>query len=510
MKRSWKKPLVGLGVVAAIVLLIVLVSGNGSEGGYRVRAIFDNGSFLVHGEEVRVAGASVGTIQSVGVTMPGEKVSYENGRYTEDPGKAVLVLNITDPGFQDFRQDASCEIRPQSLIGEKYVDCRTTLPHAAGTENESPPLKVIPDGQPGAGQHLLPLQQNSASVDPDLVNDIQRLPYAQRFRLIINELGGTLAGRGEDIEEAVKRANPVLRDAGRLFQMLANQRDQLAELSTNSEQILEPFAEQRAHVAGFFSNSGATAEASAERGRELEASLQKLPGFIREFESTLRSLQGFSKAGTPVFKSLNRATPALTEATRALTPFSAAATVSLKSLGASGEAAGPKFVEADPIVRKARNLAKSGVVPTTELARFLVSAKKSKGFNALVDLIYNGAAATSEFDEYGHFLRTLVTIVDCAEYRLSEKSGCSANFTGPNAVESAAVNDPAAILAHIEEIEAEQSGGTAAGTSSVGPPAPSLAPSAAPTGPRLGGREELGRGISTVPSPGELMRTLGR
>ncbi len=69
-------------------------------------------------------------------------------------------------------------------------------------------------------------------------------------------------------------------------------------------------------------------------------------------------------------------------------------------------------------------------MPTRELAKFLVSTKQSNGFKALVDLIYNGAAATSEFDEFGHLLRTLVTIVDCAEYRLSPKSGCSANFTG--------------------------------------------------------------------------------
>jgi ABC-type transporter Mla subunit MlaD len=507
MKRSRKKALIGIAVVAAIVALIVLISGGKSENGYLVRAVFDNGSFLVPGEEVRVAGASVGTIESVGVTMPGEEASFEDGRYTDAPGKAVLVLKVEDPGFQDFRQDATCIIRPQSLIGEKFVDCRTTLPRAPGTE-PPPELKVIPDGQPGAGQHLLPLQQNSTSVDPDLVNNISRLPYAQRFRLILNELGATLAGRGEDVEEAVKRANPVLRDADRLFQILSDQRDQLAQLSSNSEQILEPFARVRANVAGFLSNSGATAEASAERGRELEASLAKLPGFLSEFEATLRSLQGFTTSATPVFVDLNRATPALTEATRALTPFSAAATVSLKSLGATGEVAGPKIAEADPIVRKARNLAKSGEVPTTELARFLISTKKSNGFKSLVDLIYNGAGATNEFDEYGHLLRTLVTIVDCAEYRLSPKSGCSANFTGPNAVESS-VNDPAAIMAHIEELEAEQSGGTAAGSSSVGPPTPSLAPSA-PTGPQLGGREELGRGISAVPSPEELMRTLGR
>ena len=148
-------------------------------------------------------------------------------------------MKITDPGFQDFRSDASCLIRPQSLIGEKFVDCRPTLPRAPGTK-PPPPLKKIPAGEPGAGQYLLPLENNSTSVDPDLINDIQTLPYAQRFRLILNELGAGLAGRGEDIEEAVKRANPVLRDADRLFGILADQRDQLAQLAADSEQILGP------------------------------------------------------------------------------------------------------------------------------------------------------------------------------------------------------------------------------------------------------------------------------
>ena len=102
--------------------------------GYVVRAIFDNGSFMVKGEQVRVAGANVGEVESVGVTMPGEIDSYENGHPEAIPGKAVIVMKIEDPGFQDFRQDANCIIRPQSLIGEKYVDCRPTLPRAPGTD----------------------------------------------------------------------------------------------------------------------------------------------------------------------------------------------------------------------------------------------------------------------------------------------------------------------------------------------------------------------------------------
>ena len=63
--------------------------------------------------------------------MPGEVTGYEDGKPEKIPGKAVIVMKITDPGFQDFREDASCVIRPQSLIGEKYVDCRPTLPRAA-------------------------------------------------------------------------------------------------------------------------------------------------------------------------------------------------------------------------------------------------------------------------------------------------------------------------------------------------------------------------------------------
>jgi ABC-type transporter Mla subunit MlaD len=292
------------GLVAAVIVVIVLISsGGGESSGYVVRAIFDNGSFMVKGEQVRVAGANVGSIESVGVTMPGEVDSYEGGVERAIDGKAVLVMKITDPGFQDFRSDATCIIRPQSLIGEKFVDCRPTLPRAPGAK-EAPSLKKVPSGQPGAGQYLLPLENNSTSVDPDLINDINKLPYAQRFRLIFNELGAGLAGRGADIEAAVKRANPALRDVDRLLGILNSQRDQLTQLASDSEQILGPLSRERAQVAGFFTNSGAAAQATTERGKDLEASLQKFPAFLRQFRTTMHSLQGFSDVATPVFADL--------------------------------------------------------------------------------------------------------------------------------------------------------------------------------------------------------------
>ncbi len=493
-----RRPLVIGAVVAALIAALVLIfSGDGDEDGYVVRAVFDSGGFMVKGEQVRVAGANVGEIESVGVTMPGEIDSYEGGKARAVPGKAVIVMKITDPGFQDFRSDGSCHIRPQSLIGEKFVDCRPTLPRAPGSP-PAPPLEEIPSDQPGAGQYLLPLENNSASVDPDLINDINRLPYAQRFRLIFNELGAGLASRGADIEAAVKRANPVLRDVDRLLGILNSQRDRLTQLAVDSEQILEPLSQERARVAGFFTNSGAAAQASSERGADLEASLRKFPEFLREFRLTMRSLQGFSDAAAPVFADLGKAAPSLTEATRELTPFSAASTVALKSLGATGEIAGPTLRAADPIVRKTRDLARTGASPTTKLAKFFTSAKETKGWDALVDLIYNGAATTNGFDQYGHFARTLVTLTNCTDYRIGALSGCVANFTGAGAGISSISSTE--LPRFVEEELAKPGGGTLArpGTSSaaVAPSAPTEAPSA----PGIADGRQLGA-KTALPSP---------
>jgi phospholipid/cholesterol/gamma-HCH transport system substrate-binding protein len=458
-----RRAILALVVVAAVVVVVLLVSGGGSSSdGYRVRAVFDNGGFMVKGEEVRVAGATVGEIESVDVSMPDDKVAYEDGKKVAKPGKAIIVMNIKDAGFQDFRRDASCQIRPQSLIGEKFVDCRTTLPRAPGSE-PPPALEQVPDGEPGEGQYLLPLGNNGTSVDPDLINDIQSLPYAQRFRLIFNELGGALAGRGEDLEVLVKRANPVLRDVDRLFGVLSAQRKELAQLASNSDAILTPLARERRAVAGFLSNSGAAAEASAEKGPELEEALQKFPTFLAEFRQTMKSLKTFSDAGTPLLEDFGTAAPSLTDATETLTPFSEALTVSLKSLGNAGEASGSIFAEADPVVKKARDLAKSGVKPTGDLAKLLVNIKQTGGWDGLSELIYNTSASLNGFDKYGHFGRSRITLTTCLEYIIAPKgySGCVANFNGPEANASAST-DASALLRLLSGGLEGQAGGTAA------------------------------------------------
>jgi hypothetical protein len=193
--------------------------------------------------------------------------------------------------------------------------------------------------------------------------------------------------------------------------------------------------------------------------------LRKFPTFLREFRATMRSLQGFSDAATPVFEDFDTAAPSLTDATRTLTPFSEALTVSLKSLGNAGEASGPIFVEADPVIRKAGELAKSGVSPTTELAKLFTNLKKTRGWDGLVELIYNTAASINGFDQYGHFGRTRLTLSNCLEYEPATggASGCVARFNGLNASEAQSSSASAASLFRLlQENLSARTGGTIA------------------------------------------------
>jgi phospholipid/cholesterol/gamma-HCH transport system substrate-binding protein len=197
-----------LALVASAAILIVGSGAGGDDGTYEVRAMFDNAAFMVPGEEVRIAGANVGVVSDVDVTGEDEPVHLDG---SPEPGKAVLVLEIDDAGFQDFRSDASCLIRPQSLLGEKFVECEPTQPRAAGSP-APPPLEEVPEGQPGEGQRFLPIESNGKTVDLDLVNNIMREPYADRFRLILNDLGAGLAARGDELAEIVQRSDPALRE----------------------------------------------------------------------------------------------------------------------------------------------------------------------------------------------------------------------------------------------------------------------------------------------------------
>ena len=421
-------PLAALG--ALLLTSAASSDEDGFSGSYKVRAIFDNGGFVVPDEQVRIAGANVGVVDSVDVSRPGEIVSLEDGGKAI-PGKAVIVLDITDSGFKDFRADASCLIRPQSLIGERFIDCEPTQERAPGSE-PPPPLEQIADGEPGEGQFLLPLENNGKAVDLDLINNIMREPYAERFRLILNDLGAALAGRGDELNEIVRKADPALRETDEVLQILADQNKQLAQLAVDSDISLGPLARERKSLTGFIRGAGETAAATAEFSAPLEENLAKLPATLREVRLTMSSLGAFSDAAFPVLKVLGDNVGPITRATRQLAPFADASTVAIKSLGGAAEEAGPPLRQSDPVVRQIGAVARKAARPATDLSRLTRSLERTGGYEQLLRFIFNSAGVFNGFDQFGHYQRTNILVSGCIEYVAFPASGCTARFTGPN------------------------------------------------------------------------------
>jgi phospholipid/cholesterol/gamma-HCH transport system substrate-binding protein len=407
-------------VAAAGVGAALGAGGDGDGNGkYLVRAIFDNASFVIPGEDVKVSGVVVGSIDSLDV---------------DAQNRAVVVLKIEDPAFKPFRQDASCRVGLQSLIGEQFVECSPTQTRG-GDKAVAPELTTIKDGEPGAGQHLLPVARTSSPVGVDLLNDIMRVPQQQRLPLIINEFGAGVSGNGETLNSAIKRASPVLQKADELVATLASQDKMLGRLVDQSDAILAPLAERRKDLGKFIINAGDAGTATARQGDALEASFARFPAFLKELGPAADRLGSFADQATPAIRNFSSEAASVNEATKLLGPLLKQATPTFTSLGKVADQGRTTF---PALLQHAQQINKLGtsLVPVGEnLAKLSTSFDETGGIESLMRLIYFYVGAINGEDASGHYTRTALGINGCVDRAkvFDDQSSCGVQFFGDDA-----------------------------------------------------------------------------
>jgi ABC-type transporter Mla subunit MlaD len=403
---------IGVALLAAGVVVVLGTGAKSDNGTYRVRAIFNSAFTVIAGEDVKISGVKVGKISKLEVTPD---------------NKAAVVLDITEPGFQDFRKDGTCTIRPQSLIGERFVECTPTQPKAEG-DPAAPKLDKIEKGD-GKGQYLLPDSQTKKPIDIDLVGNIMRLPYRQRLSIIINELGTGLAANGDELRQAVRAANPALEETDKVLKILAGQNQVLADLAKNGDEVLRPLARDRAKVADFIVKANTTAKASAERRSDIERNIQKFPAFLRELKPTMQRLGGLADQMTPVLTDLGAAAPDINRFIKALGPFSQAGIPALTTLGDASVVGDQALIKSKPIIGDLRTFAGEAKPLTKNLNLLLTSLQQTGGIERLMDFLYFQAAATNGYDSIGHYLRAVLVITQCSTYiTKGPATGCSSKW----------------------------------------------------------------------------------
>jgi ABC-type transporter Mla subunit MlaD len=404
----------GAACVAVLVTVVLLsVSAGGSSGKYEVRAIFDDAGNLTLGEDVKVDGVKVGSVGSVTATPD---------------AKAAVVMKIDNPGFKDFRSDASCTVRPQALIGEKFVDCLPTQPRVEGAPLP-PALKVIPHGREGSGQYLLPVQNTHSPVDVDLLGDITRLPERQRLTIIINELGAGFAGRGKDLNEVIRRADPALQGLEKVLEILANENKVLTDLAVEGDRAIAPLARERDKFVGFINESKDVAEASARHRGDIATGLSRLPAFLEQLGPAMDRLGHFAEESTPAFKNLGIAAPGVNKTFENLAPFSRSSSTFFKSLGKTSKISGPALKAVEPLLPLVKKFGNEGKPFAGNLSQLLSSVRDTGGLERLLDFIYLGGGSVNGYDALGHFLRTeIVASAGCLAYSVTVKLCTSGKF----------------------------------------------------------------------------------
>jgi virulence factor Mce-like protein len=345
-----KRVLAIVTVAAACAAAFLLSGASGGRDGRTYRIEFDNAFGLVRGGDVRVGGVNAGRTSGFDVVKrPGQAA------------KAVVEVELTEKGFADFRSDASCEIRPQSLIGEYYVDCQ--------------PGKADRRLPPGG---TVPVEQTASTIPTDLVNNIMRRPARERLRLIVTELGTGLAGRPDDLQEVLRRAHPGLRETSRTLRILAGQNAAIESFIADADTVVSELERNKANVVRWIREAGETAEVTATRGTELRAGLRRLPVFLDELRPTMARLGELADEQTPLLADLQRGAPSLDTFLTRAGPFAEAASPAIDSLGEAAAVGNRAVRKGRAEMRELRALASEAHPFARPLRQFLQSADERR------------------------------------------------------------------------------------------------------------------------------------
>jgi ABC-type transporter Mla subunit MlaD len=390
-------------------------SSNGQGKTYKIQ--FDNAFGLTTGGDLKIGGVRAGKTSGFDLKKIGD------GRYV-----AEVEGKVTVPGVSGFHKDASCEIRPQSLIGEYFVDC-----------------------QPGSSKQMLPsggtvpVKQTASTVPPDLMQNVMRRPYRERFRLILAELGTGLAGRPDDLSQVLHRAAPGLRETSKVLRILGRQNEVIKNFITNSDVVVKELEAKKKDVAAWVKSAGHTAEISATRQAALREQWRQFPRFLAELRPTMAQLGALADQQTPLLRQVRETTPQLKQFFADLGPFSEASRPSLRSLGQAAKVGNKAFKESRDEIKElaaAGNNAPSAAKQTRQFLqsfddrnrsiepdpRAKVSAPAAPdptaykdgqgftGFESLLNYTYWQTLALNPYDQLGHLLRVVLFIGPCSAF----------------------------------------------------------------------------------------------
>jgi ABC-type transporter Mla subunit MlaD len=264
----------------------------------------------------------------------------------------------------------------------------------------------------------------------DLFNTFN-LPTRERMSVIVDELGIATAGRGQDLNQVLLRANPTLQTARAAISILTRQGAQLQTLIDSSDRLVTTGAAGKADLQRFLDRAAALSSTTAAHGSALSQSIARLPAMLAATRPSLTQLDAVATQGTPLLQQLTAAAPSLNRVANDLGPFATAAKPALSKLSIALGRAVPAVRQSTPLVRTILSYARRSSASTALSAR-LFSNLQRRGFTeSFLSVFYYTAASLARFDGTSHILPLFLLAPNngaCGQYATKPVTGCGAHY----------------------------------------------------------------------------------
>lgn len=323
-----------------------------------------------NGQEVRIAGVTVGRITEADVT---------------DEGRARLTLSI-DPGHPVYK-DAHLVLRPKTPLNDMYVEM------SQGTEQAG----ELEDGA------LIPVEQTSNPVQIDEV--LGHLDESTRAALtsLLGEADVALASAATELPEGLDAANATLDTFQPVVQALAKRRESVATLVTALQSITSAAGKDDERLQRLVRSLSTTVTTLAAHDDDVREALNALPGATDELRSATAAVTDLTTELDPALANLKKASGDLPAA--------------LESVGDVAKEVQDTSVRARPVVEQLRPVV-ADLRPFVKALRptlndvVPIAARLDRGTQVLVNrmmdlqaFVYNTASIVSLQDANGGILR---------------------------------------------------------------------------------------------------------
>jgi phospholipid/cholesterol/gamma-HCH transport system substrate-binding protein len=246
-------------VVAIAAVAIIVLSGS---SGYQVKAVFQDAGQIVSGDQVQVAGNSVGTVSQIALTPNGQ---------------AELTLSINNSLYQPLHQGTQATIREPGLssLAARYVQ----LDLGPAT------ARTIPTGG------VIGTNRTTSEVDLDQLFNALDAPTRKGLQNVLQGSASQYAGRGQQAQLAWEYLNPAIATSSLLFHELNRDTFKFTRFIVNSSNLVTDLAARQSDLSGLVSHLSTTFSALASQQVALGQSVQRLPPFMRLANTTFVNLR---------------------------------------------------------------------------------------------------------------------------------------------------------------------------------------------------------------------------